>query len=261
MSDLKETDPLANTVFKIGDCIQIDNNNKNNENNRNGDIYLIEKVSGNETDYGLHLRRWEGNDCNINGEPSSNSWSAGEIYSFYKNNTIMIGNSKNSFKIVDRPDLGEWKKKGSWKKSDGVTILTIDNVEYKVGDCCKIDLGNKMNRFKSFGIDGPIHDAIICEFPTIESNREITEFDFMKFYFFKPNFSERFNLNKFKNREIFIKIKLSLMEIFINGFIKNKIECPKYDLTQIKLITGGKRSRKVKKQRKSKKKEKSRSRK
>ena len=120
---------------------------------------------------------------------------------------------------------------------------------------------NKINRFKSsFGIDGPIHDAIICEFPTIESDREITEFDFMKFYFFKPNFSQRFNLNKLKNREIFIKIKLSLMEIFINGFIKNKIECPKYDPTQIKLITGGKRSRKVKKQRKSKKR-KSRSRK
>ena len=265
MSDLTKIGTLADTVLKIGDCIQIDNNNENKENNRNGDIYLIEKTSESEygSEYGVQLRRWEGNDCNIYNEPSSNSWSTEIIHGFVENNTnkIKLSNSRNNFTIVDRPDLSEWKKNGSWKKDNGFTILTINNVDYKVGDCCKIDLGNKINRFKSsFGIDGPIHDAIICEFPTIESDREITEFDFMKFYFFKPNFSQRFNLNKLKNREIFIKIKLSLMEIFINGFIKNKIECPKYDPTQIKLITGGKRSRKVKKQRKSKKR-KSRSRK
>ena len=260
MSYLEETTPTdtqADIALTVGNCIQINNNNENDHNSRNGDIYLIEHDNVNN----LTLRRWKGNDCNIDGKPSLNSWSANEETGHLKNNrnSIMINNINRNFKIVESPDSGKWKNKGSWKKHNNKTILTINGVEYAVGDCCKMDFGNKMKAIHS-SFTLPEYDAIICEFPTIDSEREPTEFDFIKFYFFKPNFSENFNLNKIKNRESFIKIKLSLMEIFNHGFIKNKIECPKYDPTQIKLITGGKRSRKVKKQKKSRSK-KSRSRK
>jgi hypothetical protein len=268
-------DEPANIELKVGDCIQVDDNEDKNVNN-NGNIYMILQM--NTFSYGNSLVRWKGNDCNSHDRPSLNSWSFNITRAnlFKKKLNIQLENKSNqylNFKIVESPDLGEWKKKVSWKKDNNMTILKIDDenevgVEYKVGDCCKIDLGNKMKAIDK-NLTVPEYDAIICEFkknsdnghenPTTESD-VISELDTVTFHLFKPNFSEKINLNKYINIKPLMKIELSLMAIFNHGFIKNKIECPKYDPTQIKLITGGKRSRKVKKQRKSKKR-KSRSRK
>jgi hypothetical protein len=197
-------------IFQVGNCFQVSDNLIDKYiDNINGNIYKIIKTN-NEDNY-VSVLRWQGNDCNICNFPSLNCWSV--------NLANHVVDTFYNPKLVESPDNGMWKNEVFWIKNletgaplsgatseSGDDILKIKNVEYKVGDCCKITLHDKAKAIYK-KMNKTTYNGKIIEF--VKSEKIPSEMDYVVFILFEPG--------KLSNTEH--KIAISLMAIVNHDFI------------------------------------------